>query len=95
MIVGFKDKETEILFNEQFSRRLPIDIQKRALRKLLQMDKAISIDEFKELSSNHLEALSGSMAGYWSIRINDQWRIVFIPLDGGKDYTEVGIVDYH
>lgn len=95
MIRSFLDKETEKVFNQVFSKKLPENIQRVALRKLMMIDAAERLSDLKIPPANRLEALSGNREGQWSIRINDQWRIVFVPLDGGKDYADVGIVDYH
>lgn len=95
MILSFLDKETEKVFHQVFSNKLPVDIQTRAFYKLVIIDNAISISDLKSPPSNHLEKLSGDSKGRWSIRINNQWRICFIPIDGGSDYIDVQIVDYH
>lgn len=95
MIIDFADKETEKVFNQEFSRKLPNSIQKVALRKLMMIDAADKLSDLKIPPNNRLEPLSGDRIGQWSIRINDQWRIVFIPIDGGKNYSRVEIVDYH
>ncbi len=95
MIRSFKDKETEKIFNQEHSKKLPTNIQKVALRKLMLIDAAEKLSDLKIPPANHLEALSGNRIGQWSIRINDQWRIVFVPSDGGRNYDEVEIVDYH
>ena len=95
MIKTFADKETEKIFNQQFSRKLPSDIQTIALRKLIMINAAEVLSDLKAPPANHLEPLSGKRLGQWSIRINDQWRIVFIPVDNGKNYEEVEIIDYH
>ncbi len=95
MIISFKDKETEKVFHQEFSSKLPVDIQKRALRKLILIDNALTINDLRSPPSNHLEKLSGDSRERWSIRINDQWRICFIPIDSSSDYAEVEIVDYH
>ena len=95
MIRSFADKETEKVFNQQFSKKIPTNIQKVALRKLMMIDAAEKLTDLKIPPANHLEALSGDRLGQWSIRINDQWRIVFVPSADGKDYDNVEIVDYH
>lgn len=95
MIRSFKDKEIEKIFNQEYSKKLPTNIQKVALRKLMLIDAAERLSDLKIPPANHLEALSGNRIGQWSIRINDQWRIVFVPSDGGRNYDEVEIVDYH
>lgn len=95
MIISFKDKETEKVYNQCFSKKLPIDIQRIALRKLIMIDSSLSLQDLKAPPANHLESLSGDRLGQWSIRINDQWRICFTPINGGSDYIDVEIVDYH
>ena len=93
MIRSFKSKETEAIWQGQVSRRLPREIQDRALRKLRQLDASQTLDDLRNPPGNRLEALSGDRAGQMSIRINDQWRLCFIWRDG--DATDVEIADYH
>lgn len=93
MIKTFKDKETERVFNQQFSRKLPNDIQRIALRKLMMIDNAESLNDLLISPANRLEALSGNRKGQHSIRINDQYRICFRFED--DDFYEVEITDYH
>ncbi len=95
MIKSFKDKETEKIFNQEFSKQLPVDIQKRALMRLLAINEATTLEQLVQPLSNHLEKLNGDLSNRWSIRINKQWRITFIPINGGSDYEDVGIEDYH
>ena len=93
MIRSFKDKEAERIFNEQRSRKLPSEIQRTALRKLVQLDNAVTVNDLRVPPGNRLEALKGDRKGQHSIRINDQWRICFIWTDG--DAFDVEITDYH
>ena len=95
MIVGFGDGdgETEKIWNGERSRRLPGDIQAAALRKLRLINAARKIDDLRVPPGNRLEQLKGNRAGQWSIRVNDQWRIVFRWSEGGAE--DVAIVDYH
>ena len=93
MIKSFKCKETEKIWNEEFSKKLPADIQKRALHKLRMLNIAGVLDDLKVPPSNHLEALKGDRQGQYSIRINDQFRICFRWLDNQS--FDVEIVDYH
>ncbi|MCR4894372.1 MAG: type II toxin-antitoxin system RelE/ParE family toxin [Eubacteriales bacterium] len=93
MIKGFSDKETEKVYNQLFSRKLPKSVQKAALRKLMMIDNAESLNDLRSPPANHLEALHGDREGQYSIRINDQYRICFSLC--GKDFVNVGIVDYH
>jgi len=93
MIKTFKCKETEKIWREKFSKKLPHDIQKRALQKLMMLNSAETPDDLKIPPSNRLEALSGNRQGQYSIRINDQFRICFKWLDNRA--FDVEIVDYH
>ena len=93
MLKAFACVETERVFSGLRSRRLPPDIQQRALRKLRMLHAARMLDDLRIPPSNRLEALSGDRAGQHSIRVNDQWRIVFRWEDG--EAYDVAIVDYH
>ena len=95
MIVNFKDKETEKVFHQDFSNKLPVNIQKTALRRLMYIDKATCLGDLRSPPSNRLEKLLGKDVGRWSIRINNQWRVCFTPINGGTDYIDVEIIDYH
>lgn len=93
MIQSFRCKETEKLWGGTLSRKLPTDLQKRALKKLHLLHAAIAIEHLLMPPSNRLEQLQGTRKGQWSIRINDQWRICFVWQDGHAHTVE--IVDYH
>lgn len=93
VIKSFANAATEKLWQGIRSRRLPPDIQKRALVKLQLIDAAVEIAFLRLPPGNRLEALKGDRAGQHSIRINDQWRICFIW--SGTDATNVEITDYH
>ena len=93
MIKSFKDKEAEKIYSRDRSRKLPPDIQQVALRKLRMINNAKSVNDLRIPPANRLEKLSGSRAGQYSIRINDQWRICFAWKDG--DAVDVEITDYH
>ena len=93
MIRSFAAYETEKLFRRERIRRLPPDIQRTALRKLVQLDAAISLDDLRVPPGSRLEALGGDRVGQHSIRINDQWRVCFVWNADGAE--EVEIVDYH
>ena len=93
MILSFKDKETEKIFNRLYSRKLPEQIQKTAMRKLWQINAAINIVDLRVPPANHLEALQKDRIGQFSIRVNDQYRICFRWSDGNA--LDVEIVDYH
>lgn len=93
MIKSFKCKETELVWNEQFSKKLPHDIQAIALRKLIMLHKSINLIDLKIAPSNQLERLKGDRIGQYSIRINKQWRICFLFQRGNAFNVE--IIDYH
>ena len=92
MIKSFADKDTEQLFLTESNRRYPA-ISRIALRKLIQMNQAVVLQDLAVPPGNRLEALKGNYAGFHSIRINDQWRIVFRWTDAGP--ADVAIMDYH
>jgi toxin HigB-1 len=94
MIVTFKSGETKLIFDGFISRYYPPDIQKIALRKLLLLDAAISVNDLRVPPGNRLEKLLGNRKGQYSIRINDQWRICFVWTDE-NNADKVEIVDYH
>lgn len=93
MIRSFACAETERLFNDESSRRLPTQIQRTARRKLLLLSQARRLDDLRAPYGNHLEALKDKRKGQHSIRVNDQWRICFHW--EGTDAFDVEIVDYH
>jgi proteic killer suppression protein len=93
MIRSFACRETERLFNDETSRRLPAGIQRVARRKLLVLNQARRLDDLRSPPGNRLEALKRDRAGQYSVRINDQYRICFCWQ--GEDAFAVEIVDYH
>ena len=93
MIVTFGDKETERLFITGKSKRIPSTIVNVALRKLDYLNRAKTLQDLEAPPGNRLEALKGSFKGKHSIRINDQFRIVF-KFNGGEA-SEVEVIDYH
>ena len=93
MIRSFKDKESEKIWNQEVSRKLPLSVQRIALRKLYMLNRALDLNDLKIPPSNCLEKLKGDRKGQYSIRINDQWRICFAWQSGNA--VDVEIVDYH
>lgn len=93
MIVSFKDKETAKIYNQEFSKLLPVNIQEVALRKLVMIDKAKNINDLRIPPSNHLEKLKSKLNNKYSIRINDQYRICFLYVN--ENFYDLEIVDYH
>jgi len=93
VILSFVSKETEKVWHGKRVRKWPMEIQAVGRRKLRMLNNAQNIADLKIPSSNRLEKLSGNLKDFYSIRINDKWRIVLIWEDGNA--TEVEIIDYH
>ncbi|HLE25126.1 MAG TPA: type II toxin-antitoxin system RelE/ParE family toxin [Thermodesulfobacteriota bacterium] len=93
MIREFADSDTEKLYRGQRPRKLPTQMLRPALRKLLILDAAESLVDLRIPPGNRLEKLKGDREGQYSIRINDRWRICF-RWRGGDAYA-VEITDYH
>ena len=94
MIRNFADKETEKVYKQVFSKKLPQSIQRVALRKLIMIDNAGCLEDLKVPPANRLEPLHGDREGQYSIRINDQYRICF-SIEGKNNFQVVEIVDCH
>lgn len=77
MIINFTNKETEKIYYQQFSKKLPHSIQKIALRKLMMIANASTLNDLRNSPANRLEQLNGDRKGQYSIRINSQYRICF------------------
>ena len=93
MIKTFGDKETEKVWNGVYSKKLPSEIQQIARRKLRMINNAQDINDLRVPPGNRLEKLKGDLSDFYSIRINNQWRIIFKWI--GSDAYEVQIIDYH
>jgi proteic killer suppression protein len=93
MIRTFRDKGTEQIFRRGRSRRLSLDVQRVAHRKLIMLDAAQTLQDLRVPPGNRLEKLRGEREGQHSIRINDQWRVCF-RWEEGNAY-DVEITDYH
>ena len=93
MIHSFGDKDTESIWNGIRVKNLPLEIQNVGRRKLRMLNNSQSIVDLKIPPSNRLEKLSGKLSDFYSIRINDQWRIIFKWNDGQSE--NVKIIDYH
>jgi toxin HigB-1 len=93
MIRSFRSREADALFHREPVRKLPADLHRATLRKLLMLNRAQTLQDLRVPPGNQLEALRGNRSGQHSIRINDQWRICF--RWDGADAHDVEIVDYH
>lgn len=96
MITSFGDAATEDLYHNRPShraRRFPANIRKAALRKLDVLNAAHRPDDLRSPPGNHLEMLRGDRQGFYSIRVNEQWRIIFRWSENSA--SDVSLVDYH
>jgi proteic killer suppression protein len=93
VIIDFRNKETEKIWNGVQSRKIPPDIQNVARRKLRMINNAQNINDLRIPPANRLEKLSGNLSEFHSIRINNQWRIIF--KWENDNASEVEIIDYH
>lgn len=93
MIICFKCKNTELLWETGRCRKFPSHLIRVALRKLLMLHSAHHIDDLRVPPSNKLKSLCGDRKDQWSIRINQQWRLCFRWKD--HEAFDVEIIDYH
>ncbi|UOE37036.1 type II toxin-antitoxin system RelE/ParE family toxin [Chryseobacterium oryzae] len=93
MIVNFGNKETEKIWKGIVSKKLPREIQEVARRKLRMINNSIDVNDLRIPPANRLEKLKGDLKEFYSIRINNQWRVVF-KWENGNAF-EVEIMDYH
>ena len=95
-MVSFGNAATEDIYHGVSSRRsraFSADVQRTARRKMIMIAAAINVVDLRVPPGNRLEQLSGDLSGLWSIKVNDQWRIVFPWAEGSA--SEVALVDYH
>jgi proteic killer suppression protein len=93
MILSFGNKDTESIWNGIRVKNMPLEIQSVGRRKLRMLNNSQTIGDLMIPPSNRLEKLKGNLDNYYSIRINDQWRIIFKWVDGQSD--DIQIIDYH
>jgi toxin HigB-1 len=93
MIILFGNSETEKIWNGERVKKLPLEVQHIGRRKLRMLNNSIDLADLRIPPSNRLEKLSGNLKRFYSIRINDQWRIIFTWNAGNA--AEVEIIDYH
>jgi proteic killer suppression protein len=93
MIISFGSKETEKIWNGILVKKPAKEIQEIGRRKLRMLNNSVDINDLRIPPSNRLEKLLGNLKEFYSIRINNQWRIIFIWKNGNA--SEVEIVDYH
>ena len=93
MIVSFGSKDTEKIWKGEQIKGLPSEIQETARRKLRMINNSLNINDLRVPPANRLEKLKGKQREFHSVRINDQWRIIFKWSKGNA--SEVEIIDYH
>ncbi len=96
MIKSFGNKTAADIYHgtvSRYARKLPATLHEKARRLLDQLNAAPTVNFLKVPPGNRLEKLSGNYKGFWNIRINDQWRIVFRWMDDNAH--DIAIVDYH
>lgn len=93
MIKTFANKETEKIWKSEFSSKLPNEIQRVARRKLRMINNSQNINDLRIPPANKLEKLKGDLKGFYSVRINKQWRIIFKWIK--QNAEQVKIEDYH
>ncbi len=93
MIVSFGSKDTEKIWQGQRVSKIPSIVQEVGRRKLRMINNAIVLADLRIPPANRLEKISGQLKNYYSIRINDQWRLIFKWSSGNA--SEVEILDYH
>jgi proteic killer suppression protein len=93
VIKTFADKSTQKIYQREFVKKLPREVQQAGLRKLRMLNNAKSLRDLRSPPGNRLEKLGGDRAGQHSIRISDQWRVCFRWRE--NDAYEVEITDYH
>ena len=93
MIISFGTKETEKIWQGERVKGIPNQVQEIGRRKLRMINNAVDLNDLRIPPANRLEKLSGNLKTFYSIRINDQWRIIFKWLSGNA--SEVEVIDYH
>lgn len=93
MIISFGNSDTEKVWNGIRVKKLPAEIQNIGRRKLRMINNSVDLTDLKIPPANRLEKLFGNLKGFYSIRINDQWRIIFKWISGNA--SDVEIIDYH
>ena len=93
MIISFGTKETEKIWQGERVKGIPNQVQEIGRRKLRMINNAVDLNDLRIPPANRLVKLSGSLKAFYSIRINDQWRIIFKWLSGNA--SEVEVIDYH
>ena len=96
MIRNFQSKTAQDIYdgvNSRYARKIPAELHRKCQRLFDQLNAATRVETLNVPPSNRLEKLSGTLKGYWSIRVNKQWRVIFQWEDG--EPLNVDVLDYH
>lgn len=93
MIKSFGNKATKKVFEGKFSKKIPPELQRKLLIKLMYMNRANDLEDLRMPPSNHLEKMIGDKNEIYSIRINNRYRVIFSYID--NDFYDVEFIDYH
>jgi toxin HigB-1 len=93
MIISFGSKDTEKIWQGHRVSKIPLAVQEVARRKLRMINNAVNLSDLRIPPANRLEKLAGDLKNFYSIRINDQWRVIFKWTAGNP--SDVEILDYH
>ena len=93
MILTFGSKDTEKIWVGERVKKIPLNVQETGRRKLRMLNNSINLADLRIPPANRLEKLAGKLKDFYSIRINDQWRVIFKWSSGNA--LEVEILDYH
>ena len=93
MLTSFGNKNTQKIWEGERVKGLPTEVQEIARRKLRMLNNSQNLTDLMIPPSNRLEKLKGTLKNYYSIRVNDQWRVIFKWNNGNAD--EVELIDYH
>ncbi len=93
MIKNFRDKALELCWRKEQCGKIPANLKRRILMKLDSMDLATCLEDLQTPPSNHLHQLTGNLKGYWAIRVNGPWRLIFRFQEG--DIYDVSLEQYH
>lgn len=85
----------DFYYGGPYPKKYPVGIEKVLMRKLQMIDAAAELEDLRVPPGNHLERLKGNLSGHFSIRINSQWRIVFLWSEKQKEAYDVRLEDYH
>ena len=98
MIISFGDRLTEDVYNgveNKRTRKIELSVRERAQNRMDLIDQAQHINDLLDPPSNRLEKLRGNLADFWSIRVNNRWRLIFVWDELNANASLVTLTDYH